>query len=638
VNTTKSIPAHRVAPNISKGSSLELIRSKARTETISAKSIARLSLAVLSGALLMVAGTQTASAALVNTFTWSGGTSTNATVTSTNYTVTGTGTTYTAGTTGFNYTNATIPSVYDFGNTAIYAYGLTNSGTTNDVIFTNLLGYRIDSGGLLATNTSGRVGKAAGTLYIYSTADSTLGGSATFAGNMAVYMGYLAGHSTTTRTLTQNIGSLCISNLGVNNASTVATAPTLLFAGTGTTTITGVITNKGWTGTGPATNHGYLQVGSGVMNIATTNTANTTVGSGWNSGLIISNSGSVFVGGQNSLGSQAWDVLMGSSTAGQTSTFGLFTSNEWATNAASSATITNNFVLNNAAAAVTNRFIANATTNSLTMSGNISSANANGTFQVGVGTLTLSGSNSGLQQNISILTNATLVAGSTNALGTGSVTITNGAKLQVAADLGATSKVTNQSGGAVNIAAGGRISSSALGAGALTLGGSLGNAATFNDTLVGGTQTIGALSITNYGTISMNFGSILQSSGAVTIAGAGNLLSMSGSALAGTNNLIIGSSLVLTSSDISITGGSLGTNSLSLGSSFNSGFNNYTFTNTATTLQLLVTSSAQNLYWSGAANNIWRPTHRPPTGRIMEQVPTWHSQARITHSSAIVPM
>ena len=553
---------------------------------------------------MMVAGTGTASAAYTNTFTWTGGTNTNAASASGNYTVTGTGATTNTGT-GYNYTNSTYPTVYDFNNTAIYAYGLTNSGSTNDVIFTNVTAYRLDQGGVLLTNNSGKVGKVAGnTLYIYNTLESQLGGNVTFSGNMALYYAFLGGHSSSARTVTQNLASMCISNFGVNYSGTTnLTAPTMTWGGSGTTTITGVITNKAWlVNNGLTTNNGYLAVTGGVMNIATTNALNATANLGWNSGLIISNTASVYVGGQNSLGAQAFDIKMGSAAA-QASTFGLFGSNEWATNAANSAIITNNFVINNGGATATNRFLAGSNS-SLTMSGKISSANTNGTFQVGAGTLTLSGTNSGLLQNISVLTNATLVAASSTALGTGSVTITNGAKLQVAADLGVTSKVTNQSGGTVSITDGGRISSSALGAGALTLGGSLGNAATFNDTLGSGTQTIGALSITNYGTISMNFGSVLQSSGAVTIAGVGNLLSMSGTALTGTNNLIIGTSLVLTSSDISITGFS-GSNTLSLGSSFSSGVNNYTFTNTGTTLQLLVTSSAQNLYWNGAANNSW---------------------------------
>jgi len=144
VNTTKSIAANQTAPNFSTGANPELIGSKARTETNSPRSIARLSLAVLSGALLMVAGTETASAGNSNTWTWSAGlTSTNGALQA-NYTETkGSGAWNLTGTTNdYTYTNnysQTGVQYFDFGGNAVYADGLIVVGYTNDVIFTILL-------------------------------------------------------------------------------------------------------------------------------------------------------------------------------------------------------------------------------------------------------------------------------------------------------------------------------------------------------------------------------------------------------------------------------------------------------------------------------------------------------------------
>jgi hypothetical protein len=231
--------------------------------------------------------------------------------------------------------------------------------------------YRLDAGGLLATNSKSAVGKAAGTLYIYSTAASQAGGSMTLAGNMGVYLANFGGHSTSQRTLTQNLGSLCISNFLVNAASVTAITtnngtPNFAFAGVGTSTIIGDVTVSTRTN-GLSTNSAALIISNGVVNIFSTN-ANNVGTNGWNSGLVITNTGSLFVRGQNSLGQQAYNIKIGTTT-GNTTRFGLFDSNEWATNLETAATLTNNIDILNASGATATNIFQSVTGKTMTLGG-----------------------------------------------------------------------------------------------------------------------------------------------------------------------------------------------------------------------------------------------------------------------------
>ncbi|NBS07777.1 MAG: hypothetical protein EBS69_10470, partial [Verrucomicrobia bacterium] len=233
-------------------------------------------------------------AAMSNNFSWIGGTSTNA-ASSVNYTNLTNG----GSMTGFNLAGTTNAYVYrgtntqtgtqvlDYGGAAsVYMYGLTVTNWAGDVVMTNFADWRIDSGNLVASNSTGS------TLWIMgSNAVGQLGGSPlTFSGNMSVYVTGLGGHSSTARILTQNLTNLTISNLTVNTATVFASATPLTLSGTGNTTVVGSISNKTqFVSSGG--NPGYLLINSGTLNIATTNTANTN----WVSGLVLSNSGNVYI-------------------------------------------------------------------------------------------------------------------------------------------------------------------------------------------------------------------------------------------------------------------------------------------------------------------------------------------------------
>ena len=364
--------------------------------------------------------------------------------------------------------------------------GVTNqivTGYTKNVIFTNVEEWRFMAGALTLTNSSGLSGTNAGTLYIYNTMNSQLGNSSqTFAGNMAFYLGDISGHTSSARTLTQNLPSLCISNLGVTMANSSqpftpgTMTATLTFSGSGTSTIIGSIYSSRFTATGGNTNNSALTVGgTGTFNLASTNAINVSTTSsaypgvtagiyGWNSGLIITNSASVYVAGQRSLGAQAWDVKIGTTNAGKT-TFGVFTNNEWATNSTTAVPLTNNFAIANSGAG-TNIFKAQAG-RTLVLSGTISGS-VNGTVVADAGTLVLSGANTALSLPFVVTNSGTLVASNNSALGSSSVTVASGATLQVNAAIA--NRVTNNGG--VTIADGGSLVSANgySGAGSLSVG------------------------------------------------------------------------------------------------------------------------------------------------------------------------
>ena len=297
-------------------------------------------------------------AGMTNTFTWIGGTSTNA-ADSNNYTAT------VGNISGWNLAGSTNSYVYPGTNTqtgtqvlnyggaaTVYTYGLTVTNWTSNVIMTNMGDWRVDSGGLVASNA------AASTLSIITSGGTgQLGGNATFSGNMSVYVTALSGHSTTSRTLTQNLTNLTISNFMVNANTIYASNAPFTFNGTGNTTIIGSISNKTqFISSGG--NIGSLFVNSGTLNIATVSSANTNLVSG----LVLSNAGSVYVLGQLSLGSTMFDVKVGSSVATNRPTFGLMN-----TSSVTSVALTNNFVIANTVAA-TNVFKAQSG-KTLTLSG-----------------------------------------------------------------------------------------------------------------------------------------------------------------------------------------------------------------------------------------------------------------------------
>ena len=266
---------------------------------------------ILSGFLIllaMLALSPRAEAALSNSLTWAG--TTNTTVTSSNN---WTASPAYSGANVWSMNNSTYQYVYtnsysqlngsqtfNYGGSNAASYGVSFQGYTGQVVVTNVGTFRLDAGGITATNGSGT-----GRVTIMNTNTSQLTSGTTFNGNMSVYMNNLYNHSSTGRTVTNNLNDLAINNFGVNAASQTtingANGVTFTWAGTGTTTITGTIMQVAQTNTiGTIANNGALIVTSGTINIATTNAANASSTGinvdnsnvyGWNSGLVITNSG-----------------------------------------------------------------------------------------------------------------------------------------------------------------------------------------------------------------------------------------------------------------------------------------------------------------------------------------------------------
>jgi len=508
-------------------------------------------------------------AALSNTLTWAGVTNTNVTG-SNNWSASPA---Y-SGTNGFNLSNtiyqyvftnnysAVGPQTFSYMNSNAGGFGFTFGGYSN-VLVTNVGTFRFDSGGLTATNAGG------GTLIIWNTNNSQLTGNMAFLGNMNVWMNNLANHSSTARIVTNNL-NLALNNLVVNSmtASTIGSNNTtsMTWDGTGTNTVLGAITVASQTSTNGLTNNaGALIVKAGTMNIATTNAANrSTTGMsidnstqyGWNSGLVITNSGSVFVAGQNSLGVQAWNIKMGT-TNGGTTTLGLFDKNEWATNTATSVTLTNSFDINNSGAG-TNIFrgVAGKT---LALSGVIASANTNGTLVFQDGAITLSGANT--FSNLAVVANSTVTLsganaflGSTNAgiritgtgvLDLGGLARTNGA---FTLDTG-TLRNGTLTASSYALTNAGTISAVLAGSGALTKSGA-GTAV-----LSGANTYTGATTISNGGVLAYGINNAISTNSAVNVAGTLDLGGFTGT-FGGTNGAV--------TNNITLSGGTIANGTVSL--------------------------------------------------------------------------
>ena len=580
-------------------------------------------------------------AGLSNTLTWIGGTNTNAAI-SNNYSVSPafgganvfnmSNTIYTYVYTNTNNYQSNGPAVFSYSSSNIGAFGYQFMGYSN-VVVTNLGGMRLDSAGLIASNSSGT-----GTVYIYNNANSNnqITGNTIFTGNMVLFMGAFANHSSTARILTNNLNSLAFSNLNVNSmsATTVLSANnvSLTWAGTGTATILGPITVTARSNTNNThPNAGAMIVSSGILNIASTNSANTNASTGWNSGLLITNSGSVFVQGQDSLGAQDWNIKIATTTGG-TTTFGVFDRNEWATNNDATCTLTNNIDIFNATnSSATNIFqsgtaanpktfilsggIASPTSSTNIVYGNYKVTNAGttntyyttnyttntyqppaGTLLFQYGTTVLSGSNTNLSLPILVTNGGTLVASNAKALGSGSVTVATNSTLRVHGAV--TNAVTNA--GTVLITNGGSLVSGNLGTGALNLSATAPapDSASFASSRTLGTNSVGSLTLAGNSTLILNPGTKIKSSGAVAISSDGNFITVTNSSVStnvGTNNLVEGTGVtVATGSSIILNGSAVDNGTIPLGSTYTNTNNQYryTFTNSPTALQLIVQKPA----------------------------------------------
>ena len=386
--------------------------------------------------------------------------------------------------------------------------------------------------------------------------------------------GLNAATGTTSRMLGVGTGVSVIFNGDYNIAgANTGKAMTFTVDGAGTTTFNGSFNG----GAGNNLTNGLIKNGSGVMNLNASNALSTTA--------TAINGGTVNLGNNGALGTAA--VSMNSnSTIGVTS---------------GTRTTANNITM---ASGITGTFRADSAVD-WTSSGNITDATGLANLnKTGTGTLSLSGANTYKDTTV---TAGTLNARSAGALGVGTVTVSSGATLGV---VGASVANAVKNSGTVSIGAGGTLAASTMAPtsgsqGALVLGGTAGNSATFNSTVAAGTSS--ASSLLQLGDLTMNGNSVLNlqniytqiDAATVTFAGTGNSIGLNGkSALWGANTytLLSGTGMTGTNSDLLL---DLGTgNTVALGSSLLVGLKTYSFSQSGTTLTMGITTQ-------GVANQVW---------------------------------
>ncbi|MFM7205139.1 MAG: beta strand repeat-containing protein [Planctomycetaceae bacterium] len=164
--------------------------------------------------------------------------------------------------------------------------------------------------------------------------------------------------------------------------------------------------------------------------------------------------------------------------------------------------------------------------------------------------------------------------------------------------------------GTLAVGAGGTLAVPTLTGGGLLLAGAAGAAATFTDTATSGTMTLGSFTMGGDASLGLTVGigqnGSLAATGPVSVAGGNNLITLSGIAAIGSSyTLVSGSSLSTTGATLSVTGPAVANQTIGLGQSVTSGRATYSFTKTATALQLTVTGSLLNLVWTGSQGNAW---------------------------------
>jgi len=215
----------------------------------------------------------------------------------------------------------------------------------------------------------------------------------------------------------------------------------------------------------------------------------------------------------------------------------------------------------------------------------------------GVGLITLGGPNS-FSGGLTVAA-GTLRAAHPEALSTGGVTVNAGGVLDVRATL--TKNITGS--GRVAVGPGGSFSSGALGSLALAVTGEPGNLARFTTTAAG-SLGMSSLALGGDATIGLTTGQSLAATGALTFSGLSNLIDLGGVAAPGTYTLLTGGSIVNTG-DLALTGAAVGSQTIPLGQSVTVGRTTYSFSSTATALQLQVIGSLVDLVWTGAVDNVW---------------------------------
>jgi autotransporter-associated beta strand protein len=232
------------------------------------------------------------------------------------------------------------------------------------------------------------------------------------------------------------------------------------------------------------------------------------------------------------------------------------------------------------------------------------------------GTLVSSGALSGTTASLQgAITNNALVI--FNQIGSGTYSgVMSGSGTLVMSGTGMVTLTSSNSVAGATVIKSGTLAATTLGTGALSVGGTALNPASFNftDTLGMGTLTVGAVNMSGYGTIALaNPYNQVLSTGAVTIAGGTNFISLAGTwTNFGTYALIQGTGLRLGGGVIDLTGdaNTFGGSAVGLNGSFtntNAGLV-YTFTNNATSLEMIIAQLATNYYWTGGKSGNWNTT------------------------------
>jgi autotransporter-associated beta strand protein len=247
---------------------------------------------------------------------------------------------------------------------------------------------------------------------------------------------------------------------------------------------------------------------------------------------------------------------------------------------------------------------------SLTLSGDIDGIG--GLIKSGRGSLTLTGNNSysgGTRNSEGTLagTTTSLEGGIINyatllfmqsGSGTFTGSISGNGKLINAGSGGVTLSGTNSFSGGTTISLG-NLAASSLGSGVLLIKPSKGKEASFSDTLSNGTLDLGALTLSGNSAIYLEnpYTTIRSTNAAVTITGTNNFIDLSGTwTNIGTYPLLTGTKLAgrgLKSLDLK--GSFIGGDILSLGGKTNYGGLDYSFTNTASSLELIVSTAASDV-------------------------------------------
>lgn len=194
----------------------------------------------------------------------------------------------------------------------------------------------------------------------------------------------------------------------------------------------------------------------------------------------------------------------------------------------------------------------------------------------------------------------TLVINHSNAVpSVGSVTISNGATLQVNANLTSTVASTIANSGTVQVGSGGSIDASQISGGTVVLAALTGQA----NLSLAASKSLAALNLSGKGNISMPLGVGITSTGIVGVSGANNLLTLSGSPSVQTYILITGSSMNVDNGSISAV---VGGQTIALGSSATVNGFDCAFQKTSTALQLVVSSAgAKTLTYDSLTNGGW---------------------------------